>query len=102
MSGGASRCRVPTSRQPRWCVHWIDNHWPREVSWLAGPLWLRSAYRFTHLVHALWVLALLYTSLSLLLSVFPLTRAWGEALNQYLLDLLFRFGDAGGFSCVHW
>lgn len=78
----------------RWCVHWIDNHWPREVSWLAGPLWLRSAYRFTHLVHALWVLALLYTSLSLLLSVFPLTRAWGEALNQYLLDLLFRFGDA--------
>ncbi|PQA77848.1 mechanosensitive ion channel family protein [Rhodoferax sp. TS-BS-61-7] len=45
-------------------------------------------------VHSLVLLLLVYEWLSFVLARFPFTRAWGETLNSYLLNLLGLIGSA--------
>lgn len=58
------------------------------------PFWQRAVRGTVRLASALWVLAVLYIGLSMLLSTFPITRAWGEALDVTLLGFALRIGLA--------
>ncbi len=81
-------------RLTAWCAQHPDSYQVAGVEVLQSgrlEIWL---LKLIALLRTLLLFILLYQWLSLMLSIFPFTRAWGERLHGFLWDVMFQISGA--------